>query len=257
MMGGNAGSAGSSATDASGLTACAPLAASTSSVELDESQVVAAGRAKDGTLYVVYGDNRLFVGSDESLFERVVIGSGESGSQTDLNYLDDDGMSVTVQVVRDDTGTHLVVARGMQSGKGIDGGNGEPLTLVDAALVASLGASATHDFVSDFAASLPDGRELVVIAPVRFGGYHEFRVFLGTRAALAEKTVTNFGSSHSGQRYATITIDGAPADLTYLAGGPSQLNPAGGPATLTIGETAYPLAEGPIPDNARYLCLSN
>jgi hypothetical protein len=48
--------------------------------------------------------------------------------------------------------------------------------------------------------------------------------------------VTNFGSSLSGQRFATVIIDGAPAGLTCLPGGPSALNPAGGPSTLTSPE---------------------
>jgi hypothetical protein len=251
--GGNAGNAGAGA---SSLSACDPLAAITSSVQLDASQVVAAGRAKDGSLYVIYNSDRLFVGSDSNLTERVVLGSGESSDQTDLDYTDDDGTAVIVEVARDGTGTHMAVARGKQKGKEIDSGNGEPLTLVDAALVAKLGASTTQSFEIDFAASLPDARELVVIAPAR-GGYDQFRVFLGPPNLLAQQAVMNFGSTKSGQRFATVMVDGAPADLTYLAGGPSVLNPAGGPATLTIAGTAYALTEGLVPADASYLCLSN
>jgi hypothetical protein len=248
---------GGAATSADSLSACDPLAASTSSVQLDASQVVAAGRAKDGSLYVIYGDLRLFVGGDQELRERVVIGLGESGSQTDLEYTDDDGTPVTVEVVRDAAGTHITVARGMQQSKGIDGGNGESLTLVDAALVAKLSASTTQSFEIDFAASLADGRELVVIAPSRTVDYEQFRVFLGLPAALAQHAVTNFGSLRSGQRFATVMVDGAPSDLTYLAGGPSAINPNGGPSTLTIDATPYPLTEGPVPAGASYLCLAN
>jgi hypothetical protein len=254
-MGGDAGN--SAATDASSLRACDPLAAITTSIQLDASQVVAAGRAKDGSLYVVYSGDRLFVGSDPNLVERIVIGSGESGSQTDLDYTDDDGTPVTVEVVRDGTGTHMAVARGMQKSKGIDSGNGESLTLVDGGVVAKLDASTTQTFEIDFAASLPDGRELVVIAPAHGTSYDQFRAFLGPPNALAQRAVTNFGSSLSGQRFATVMIDGAPTDLTYLAGGPSALNPAGGPSTLTIAGTAYPLTEGPVPAGASYLCLSD
>jgi hypothetical protein len=255
-VGGDAG--GSAGTGASLLSACEPLAASTSSVELDASRVVAAGRAKDGSLYVIYSDHRLFVGSGQELVERPVIGSGDSGNQTDLGYTDDDGTAVTVEVVRDDAGMHMSVARGTQTSKGIDGGNGEPLTLVDAALVAKLSASTTQTFAIDFAASLPDGRELVVVAPARAADYDQFRVFLGPPTALAQQAVTHFGSSQSGQRYATVVmIDGTPAELTYLAGGPSALNPAGGPSTLTIAGTAQSLTEGPVPAGASYLCPSN
>jgi hypothetical protein len=254
-IGGNAGN--NAATGPSSLSACDPLAAITTPVQLDASQVVAAGRAKDGSLYVIYNRDSLFVGSDENLVERIVIGSGESPSQTDLDYTDDDGTPVIVEVVRDGTGTHMAVARGMQKSKGIDSGNGEPLTLVDAALIANLSASTTQTFEIDFAASLPDGRELVVIAPSHGTGYDQFRVFLGPPNALAQQAVTNFGSSKSGQRFATVMIDGAPADLTYLAGGPSALNPVGGPSTLTVTGTAYPLTEGPVPAGASYLCFSN
>ena len=250
------GPAGSGGASASGLSACDPLAASTSSVKLDAARVVAAGRATDGTLYVVYDADRLFVGSDEHLMERVVLGSGQSGGQTDLDYADDDGTAVTVEVVSDAAGTHMTVARGPQSGKGIDSGNGESLTPVDAALVAKLGASTTAAFEVDFAASLLDGRELVVIAPARGVDYEQFRVFLGPPSALAQRAVTNFGSSMSGQRYATVTLDGVAADLTYLAGGPSKFNPSPAPSTLTVAGTVYALTEEPLAASANYLCFS-
>jgi hypothetical protein len=251
------GSAGGTTTGASMLSACDPLAAITTSVQLVASLVVAAGQAKDGSFYVVYSNNRLFVGGGQTLVEQVVSGSGESGSQTDLDYTDDDGTPVIVEVVRDGTGTQMAVARGMQASKGIDSGNGEQLTLVDATLVANLAASTTQTFRIDFAASLSDGRELVVVTPAQSVDYQQFRVFFGPPTALAQQAVTNFGSSQSGQRYATVTVDGAPADLTYLAGGPSAISPAGGPSTLTLAETAYPLTEGQVPADAGYLCFSN
>jgi len=254
-MGGDAGSSGASG--ASSLSACDPLAAITSAVQLAAAQVVAAGQAKDGALYVVYGDNRLFVGSDQNLKERIVIGSGENGSQTDLDYTADDGTAVTVEVVRDATGTRMSVAFGMQKSKGIDAGNGESLATFASALVAKLSASTTQTFQIDYAASLPDGRELVVVAPGHDVDYTQFRVFLGPTTALAEQAATNFGSSQSGQRHASLMVQGASADLTYLAGGPSALNPAGGPSTLTLAGAAYPLSEGPVPAGASYLCLSN
>jgi hypothetical protein len=113
---------GSAARGGSSFSARDPLAAISTSVPLDASKVLAAGRAQDGSLYVVYNPDRLFVGSGSNLVERVVIGSGESGSQTDLDYTDDDGMQVTVEVVSDGNGTHMTVARGMQKSKGIDSG---------------------------------------------------------------------------------------------------------------------------------------
>jgi hypothetical protein len=244
------------ATGASMLSACDPLAAITTSLQLEASLIVAAGEARDGTVYVIYSDTRLFVGSGKQLEERSVSGSGETGSQTDLDYTDDDGTPVIVEVVRDSSGPHMTVARGMQTSKGIDDGNGEPLTLLDPAIVANFATSTTETFESDFAASLPDGRELVVVAPAQNVDYQQFRVFVGPPMALTQVPVTNFGSTRSGQRFATVTIDGAPDDLTYLAGGPSVINPAGGPSTITIDGTAYPLTEGPVPPNASYLCLS-
>jgi hypothetical protein len=60
-------------------------------------------------------------------------------------------------------------------------------------------------------------------------------------------------STLSGQRFATVMIDGAAADLTYLAGGASALDPAGGPSSLTIAAgTTYPLTEGAVPAGASY-----
>jgi hypothetical protein len=240
-----------------GNAVCDPLAAITSPVQLDASQVAAAGQATDGTLYVIYNRDQLFVGSDTNLVEQVVIGAGISPGQTDLDYTDDDGTPVVVEVVQDDTGTHMAIAHGLQKSKGIDSGNGEPLALVDAALVAKLSASTAQTFDVDFAASLPGGSELVVIAPTHPSGFDQFRVFLGPANALAQLTVTNFGASLSGQRFATVMVDGAPADLTYLPGGPSVLNPAGGPSTLTVAGGANTLSEGPVPADASYLCLAN
>lgn len=254
-------STGSSEADggagASKLGPCNPFAAITTSVQLDASSVVAAGQAEDGSIYVVYDDDRLFVGSGKKLVEQLVVGSGETSNQTDLDYTDEDGTPVVVEVVRDSSGVHMAVARGTQNGKGIDGGSGEQLTPVEATLVAKLTASTTHEFDFDFAAHLPDGRELVVIKPAHEVVYEKFRVFFGPAAAIAEQVVTSFGSSGSGQRYATIMIDGAAADLTYLAGGPSELNPAGGPSTLTIAGTATALIEGGLPTDSTYLCLSD
>jgi hypothetical protein len=239
------------------LSPCDPFAAITLSVSLDASRVLAAGRAQDGSLYVIDRENRLFVGSDDALEEREVLGLGESADQTDLQYTDDDGMPVTVELMNDGASTQITVARGMQSGKGIDAGNGEALSPVDAALVAKLSASTTQRFQIDFGASLSDGRELVVVAPTHAGGYEQFRVFLGPPTALAQQLVTNFFSSLSGQRSATVVVDGAAADLTYLAGGPSVFNPAGGPSTITIAGTDYPLTEGSVPASASYFCLPN
>jgi hypothetical protein len=247
---------GGTANAVSSLRPCDPLAELTTSVPLDASRVVAAGRAQDGSIYVIYGDNRLFVGNDEKLTERIVVGSGETGAQTDLDYTDDDGSPVKVELLHDGTTVQMVVARGTQSSKGIDAGNGEVLTLLDAATAAQIGASTTATFTIDFAASLPDGRSLVVVAPAHDVDYEQFRVFLGPSSALAQRAVTNFGSSRSGQRSAIVTVDGARADLTYLAGGPSPLNPNGGPTTLTIADTPYELSEAPVPDDASYLCFS-
>lgn len=238
------------------LSVCDPLADSTSVVKLAPAEVLAAGRAQDGAVYVVYSGDRLFVGDEQRLTERVVTGSGESGTQTDLSYTDDDGTSVTVEVVRDAAGNQMTVARGTQSGKGVDPGSGESLTPLAVAVVAGLSVSSTQTFQIDFAGSLPDERELVVVAPSRFASYAEFRVFFGLPAALEQLPVKNFGSSRSGQRLASVVIDGMPADLTYLAGGPSPINPNGGPSTLTIAGTEYALSEGPVPDGASYLCLS-
>lgn len=247
---------GGSGGGADGRSACDPLAAITTTAQLDASQVLAAGKSQDGTSYVVYNDNRLFVGSGKTLVERTVDGLGENGSQTDLSYTDDDGTAVVVEVVRADTGAHMTVARGKQSGKGIDSGNGEQLTLLDSDLLAALGTSTTQTFRVDYAASLSDGRELVVVAPVRATDYNQFRPFLGPPTALAEQTVTNFGSSKSGQRFATLTIDGASADLNYTPGGPSELNTNPGAPTLTIAGTEYDLNEGPVPSSASYRCLA-
>jgi len=63
--GGGAGNG--AATGAGSLGACDPLAAITTSVQLVASQVVAAGRAKDGSLYVIYGDDRLSPGRKPDL----------------------------------------------------------------------------------------------------------------------------------------------------------------------------------------------
>jgi hypothetical protein len=88
--------AGVTGSGADSLRACDPLAAETTSVRFDAAQVVAAGRAGDGTVYLIYGDNRLFVGKGDTLNERVVTGSGQTASQLDLDYTDDDGTFVTV-----------------------------------------------------------------------------------------------------------------------------------------------------------------
>lgn len=246
---------GGAGSGSSSLHACDPLASVTSAVQLEAAQVVAAGSAADGTFYVVYGDERLFVGDPDGLVERVVIGLGQTGSQTDLDYTDDDGTAVKVEVTEDGGTTQMRVARGEQSSKGVDPGSGEVLTPADAEMIASIPASTTASFVIDFAASLVDGRELVVVAPEHDVEYEQFRVFLGPTTDLAQRAVSNFGSSRSGQRFATLTIDGAAAELTYLAGGSTVLNPNGGPTTLTVSGTVLELTENAAPDDGIYRCL--
>lgn len=248
------GTAGDSGRGALELEVCDPLAPRRAPFELEASQVIAAGRAADGSVYVVYQGDRLFVGHEDGLLEQDVLAAGRGGGGLILWY-DEPDTQVSVELEHDESGLHLTLARGTPSKTDSTPRNGEALTLLEAEAAAELPASTVDRFALDYAASLPDRRELVVIAPARaVVDDQRFRVFLGPSSSLAERPSV-FGSIESGPRYASVTIDGSLADLVYVPKEPASPNPEGGPSTLTSGGTTYPLTASEISTLARFLCL--
>ncbi|HEY2407935.1 MAG TPA: hypothetical protein VGI10_18130 [Polyangiaceae bacterium] len=224
---------------------CSPLDPITTSVTLDPASIVDAGRDTDGTTYVATEQDsalRLFTGSGSPLVEQIESGTGEGSDGTTqfwtFSYTDLSGTNVTVQ--KDASGLRMGVAKGPISGKGFDvGSTGDVLDQLDFASAAAIPAETTQTFSVDYSGALADGRQIVVVAPVHFTSYDGFRVFFGQSTALDEELVSTVTRTLGipSTTTITLTIDGAPATLSYSVGS----------GTLAIGSGMSALTSPSLP----------
>ncbi len=256
-----------SSSGGAGTSACDPLQSKTTSVTLDAASIVAAGRALDGTVYVLteqHSEMRLFVGSGSALAEQFELGTGtdtESGTQTWLfDYAAADGSPISVEAQRDASGLRMGVLMGPKSGKTWQvGGQGETLTLLSAADAAALSAQTTQTFNVDFAGVRADGTALVLVAPAHSGDFASERLFWGMPGALAEEKILSFTRSLNNDTIVTFALGSGMANLTYSisfvihdAGSTTSIQ-----GSVTVdGETSELMTSWPpvAPAGAQYLC---
>ncbi|HWZ89382.1 MAG TPA: hypothetical protein VNW92_11050, partial [Polyangiaceae bacterium] len=237
---------------------CQPLTPITSPVTIAASDIVDAGRDSDGTEYVLLSDLRLFVSNGAILVEENEHGAGSgenSGTQFwTFQYLDEQGMPVTVEVQKDAAGLRMGVVKGPIPGKGFDVGSvGDVLEPVDPALAAAMSAQATQTFHVEFAGLEADGVTwLVVTAPDHeASGFDGFRVFIGPVGALAEQAGPVM-AGRSSETELSFTSNGSPAQLFY-----GLNNGTSGGGTLTVGKESQMLssdANPVLPTGAVFLC---
>lgn len=187
------------------LTSCQPLAAETSAIEL--GNVIGAGQAADGTVYVIDrngSDLRGFVSEGGELYRQRVSGTGEvngADGETTVISLNELSPPLTLEVVTATGGsTRMGVAEGaLKSKTFVIGEEGEELTLLSADDVAAL---ALHNYpaeiLAEYVANVEDEKLLVVLRPRDFTSYDEFRVFFGTPERLEECPVQNVTRAHDG-----------------------------------------------------------
>jgi len=259
--------AGGQASMTGTLSPCTPLAPSTTSVELDASSILAAGRSADGTVYVMTEQQsqlRLFVTDGDALVERFEQGTGQDlGGSTKtwlFDYVLADGSPVSVEVQQEAAIARMGVLKGPKPGKTWSVGSvGETLTLLANADAAALKTTSTQTFFVDYAGVRSDGNALVLIAPEHARDYSGERLFWGMPSALSERTITSFsrGLSIGGSTLVTFELGASSANLVYSFPFDGQDAGTSSQGSLTVdGQASALLGSAPpaLPDSAQFLC---
>jgi hypothetical protein len=204
------------------LRACNPYESAVQDLVLAE--IVAVGRATDGTLYVVDQagvDHRVFVSAEGVLQRKAVLGSGETPEFLSLSCSDDAG-SFSIKIdLSGGKPTRMGFFRGeLTDTKTFDiGTKGEVLELVDASTVAGMAA---RDMPKSqrvlYDALTSDGHRIVATSPTHDARYEDYRIFYGVPADMTEREVR--GANGGGTLFMTFDLDGAWATANF----PSQFS---------------------------------
>lgn len=244
---------------------CDPFAAVT--LPLVPGTFVAAGTDADRIVYAIDeapapARERLFVSQATVLNRRAVSGSGEVGGTGPGGYLvltsrgADDASTINVAVEFGATGaSKMGLLRGPLATKSFTIGSvGEVLTLVDAAAIAGYTkVNLPGTFSVEHAATLSDGRVLVVTSPDVDGSYEQFRVFFGAPDHVRERPLGTV--TRGSYTVVTFSVDGQQGTATFG----SSLAPAV-TSQLVLGSESFPLtvaAPGEKPAGVTYDCASN
>lgn len=206
--------------EAGGQSPCDPLAAP----PITLGAVVGVGRDAAGTLYVDAA-NGVFVSSEGALLRQHVIGSGQSGSDYFV-------FSFTAPAADSTSARDLIVqtsANGVTMGLG-PAGSGKvqsdtgvaPLEVVPASTVAGMPVVNTPNVIS-YVGDTANGDVLLATVPMNGplgppdGGVEDggLSIFYGPPAAVAERTITAFEETMSGNGTVTFLVDGTPYDLQF------------------------------------------
>jgi hypothetical protein len=204
------------------LVPCTPYGSTVQELVLDE--IVAVGRAADGTLFVVdrvNGNHRVFASVAGVLQRRSVLGSGETSGELTLSCSDDVG---PFQIKVESSGgvpTRMGFFRGeLTDAKTFDiGTQGEALELVDAGAVAGMTVrdmALTQSVLYD--ALTADGHRLVATSPTHDARYEDYRIFYGVPADMTERVVRD--AMGGGTLFMTFDLDGVWATANF----PSQFS---------------------------------
>ncbi|MEO6603201.1 MAG: hypothetical protein ABIQ16_25175 [Polyangiaceae bacterium] len=255
-----------SASSAAGTQPCAPLDPVTSSVSLDATTVLAAGRSADGTLFVLRDVENvvtLFVATSDTLVEVPEAGTGE-GHEGDVStyvfdYEDEAGAPVSVQLRQEGADSRMSVLHGPKPDKIWDiDSEGEELSLIDAQSAVKLPAFSTRTFRLDYEGARENADALVLIAPEQAGSYDDFRLFWGAPARLSERKIQSVSRARSigGPTNVTFAADTGSAVLSYSFPFPPTAD-ALSTGALMIGNESEPLigaAPPVLPDGAQFFC---
>ncbi|HEX5659358.1 MAG TPA: hypothetical protein VFX59_19320 [Polyangiales bacterium] len=238
---------------------CDPLATRTLPITI--GNVVAAGTAPDGVTYVVTrdgADTRVFVSEGDTFVRRRVTGSGFSLGASDfvddtvgfedtqpsrLVFQSDDDYAVRMALVHDDQRTYYDALT-----------NKIELTIQPDSIVAGRPArNLPGDVLLQYAATTPDGQQLLVTRPEDDWTAKDYRLFLGRGDALQEIPIT-IAAVNAFARFEFV-LNGMPGSVVI---GNPQLSPST-PSVLQHdnGEwalTLLPTGSG-IPDGWRVYCL--
>jgi hypothetical protein len=204
-------------------TTCDPLAPKPIAL----GTIVGVGQDEDGTLYVDAA-NGVFVSAGGRLIRQHVTGSGQSGATQFLFGFEppgDDGSSARNLLVETSGSTAIAMALGPTGSKSFLGQSDAgvtSLTLVAASTVAGMAVVNTPnviEYVGDVAngdvvlATVPLNDDLTALdGGVQDGG---LSIFYGPPDALAERTVTAFEESLSGNGTLTFLVGDVPYLLAF------------------------------------------
>lgn len=212
--------------------------------------VLAAGRAPDGTVWVIDQpgprtaaspmNERLFK-SDGNVLKRVRILGAGSGPDFMIESFDDGQVRVELS-------NGVVTRMGVKMGpdvadpqtKSFDISTGEELSLISADELKSFGVENLTDIAVLIDAKTPDGHRLFAFRPTIDYDDSKVRVFYGTDDRLIERRVNATDMSKSGSLALTFDLDGvetvARLNVGWALGGSSslELRPAAGGDAVSL-----------------------
>jgi hypothetical protein len=208
----------------------------------------------------VDSSQRVFVSDASGTLVRQRIAGSGSGPDFYVFDVSDHDPAFVLQI---DISTGASIRMGVFNGTLKDsktfviGQQGEELTVLAAGAVATMPVrNLPGDVVVEYAAALADGDVMVVTRPRDDWSYTDFRLFLGSMGAVAEREVSSVVRARDGgSTTITFDLDGVSAvasfPVVFADGGFAP-----GPATLTVGGTTTSLTlHGGALAGASYLCF--
>lgn len=260
---GNGAEAGADASPPPGLTACDPVAALSTSIAL--GAVLAAGRAPDGTLYVVDvsdGAERLFVSEGGALVRARIVGSGSADRDglAEHSWLFERAFAEQRLFAEAENGAVKRIALALEDrGRALADYTGAllDLTVLDARDVRDLPVrNLPGEVVLEYVSHVDDGSMLVVTRPRDDWSYESFRLFWGT-GTLREHALTRVSrAKDGGSTHLEFVAEGVAHDAFY----PSTLARPDAPPSLTAGDRTWSLTrentDAVSLAGAKFLCLA-
>ena len=254
---------GQSGFDAMPLVACDPL--SPQPLPLSLGSVVAAGRDSSGTIYVVDmvdGSYRIFASDGGTLVRQPLMSWSRTPANSYTFAVNDHDPAFALRI---DMGSDASVNRmGVFFGRlptetFVIGQQGEELTILSDNDYATMPVCdyLPAKVVMEYAATLPDGRMIVITRPRDQWSYADFRLFFGGVDTMVECNVNVVVRMNDGGS-TTIWFDlaGATAVAEFPAVDPDGGSDPGGGTLKTVGGT-WPFVLLPSPPvGATYLCFS-
>ncbi|HEY5089768.1 MAG TPA: hypothetical protein VIK30_07350 [Polyangia bacterium] len=231
LVGCKSSNAGGAATE----SACDPLAAKAIAL----GAVVGVGTDASGTLYADAA-NGVFVSDGAALIRQHVIGTGQSGSNEFLFTFEApaaDATSARNLLVETQGSTADAMALGPQDSKSFL--NQAPagamsLTLVDAATLAGMSVVNTPNLI-DYLADVANGDVILATVPLNSDSTSTdlgISIFYGPPGAVAQRTVSSFQETLSGNGSLTFLVDGTSYTLAFGILDSPDAGPLGGPFAL-------------------------
>jgi hypothetical protein len=263
------GSADSPTSQNGSESACDPLA----SKPITLGAIVGVGQSADGTLYVDSA-NGVFVSADGQLIRQHVAGTGSSGEDELLFTFEAPGADLSSAqnlLVETQSGKATAMALGPDNSKAfLDQAPAgvTALTVVDPAMVSGMPVVNTPN-VLDYIGDVANGDVLMATLPMNDTDPQPdnnpagIAIFYGPPSALAQRTVTDFGQSLSGNGSLTFVVDGTPYVLAFgqeptADAGPfgvfmlEGLTPHGGASMAVTVRSPTPSA---VPTDLAFSCL--